>query len=109
MKDDFPSDADVSAYLVDESPIPVSIITGFLGSGKTTLLARILESSIFSDTAVIVNELGEMGFDHLLLEVADEELALLPNGCLGCQFRNELVDTMPTLLDQAAHYESSAF
>ena len=76
MKGGFPSDADVSAYLVDESPIPVSIITGFLGSGKTTLLARILESSIFSDTAVIVNELGEMGLDHLLLEVADEELAL---------------------------------
>ena len=109
MKGGFPSDADVSAYLVDEGPIPVSIITGFLGSGKTTLLARILESSIFSDTAVIVNELGEMGLDHLLLEVADEELALLPNGCLCCELRNDLVDTMRTLLDRATRSEIPAF
>ena len=109
MKGGFPSDADVSAYLVDENPIPVSIITGFLGSGKTTLLARILESSIFSDTAVIVNELGEIGLDHLLLEVADEKLALLPNGCLCCQLRNDLVDTMRTLLDRAARSEIPAF
>ena len=97
MKGGFPSDADVSAYLVDESPIPVSIITGFLGSGKTTLLARILESSSFSDTAVIVNELGEMGLDHLLLEVADEELALLPNGCLCCQSVSYTHQTLPTI------------
>ena len=109
MKGSFSSVADVSAYLVDENPIPVSIITGFLGSGKTTLLARILESNIFSDTAVIVNELGEMGLDHLLLEVADEQLALLPNGCLCCQLRNDLVDTMRTLLDRAIRSEIPAF
>ena len=109
MKGGFSSVADVSAYLIDENPIPVSIITGFLGSGKTTLLARILKSSIFSDTAVIVNELGEMGLDHLLLEVADEQLALLPNGCLCCQLRNDLVDTMRTLLDRATRSEIPAF
>ena len=109
MKSGFSSVADVSAYLIDENPIPVSIITGFLGSGKTTLLARILKSSIFSGTAVIVNELGEMGLDHLLLEVADEQLALLPNGCLCCQLRNDLVDTMRTLLDRATRSEIPAF
>ena len=109
MKGGFSSVADVSAYLIDENPIPVSIITGFLGSGKTTLLARILKSSIFSNTAVIVNELGEMGLDHLLLEVADEQLALLPNGCLCCQLRNDLVDTMRTLLDRATRSEIPAF
>ena len=109
MKGGFSSVADVSAYLIDENPIPVSIITGFLGSGKTTLLARILKSSIFSDTAVIVNELGEMGLDHLLLEVADEQLALLSNGCLCCQLRNDLVDTMRTLLDRATRSEIPAF
>ena len=109
MKGGLSSVADVSAYLVDENPIPVSIITGFLGSGKTTLLARILESNIFSDTAVIVNELGEMGLDHLLLAVADEQLALLPNGCLCCQLRNDLVDTMRTLLDRATRSEIPAF
>ena len=103
------SDVDISAYLVHEDPIQVSIITGFLGSGKTTLLSGILQSNMFSNTAVIVNELGEMGLDHLLLETADEQLALLPNGCLCCQLRSDLVDTMRSLLDRAARSEIPAF
>ena len=80
MTDSSPSAVDISAYLVHEDPIQVSIITGFLGSGKTTLLAGILQSNMFSDTAVIVNELGKMGLDHLLLETADEQLALFETG-----------------------------
>ena len=103
------SAVDISAYLVHENPIQVSIITGFLGSGKTTLLSGILQSSKFSNTAVIVNELGEMGLDHLLLETADEQLALLPNGCLCCQLRSDLVDTMRSLLDRAARSEIPTF
>ena len=109
MKDGSSSAADVSVYLVDEKPIPVSIITGFLGSGKTTLLSRILDSDAFSNTAAIVNELVEMGLDHLLLEVADEQLAVLSNGCLCCQLRNDLVDTMRTLLDRATRSEIPEF
>ena len=109
MTDSSPSDVDISAYLVHENPIQVSIITGFLGSGKTTLLSGILQSNVYSNTAVIVNELGEMGLDHLLLETADEQLALLPNGCLCCQLRSDLVDTMRSLLDRAARSEIPTF
>jgi G3E family GTPase len=53
-------------------PLPISVLTGFLGSGKTTLLSRMLASPDLSDTAIIVNEFGAVGLDHLLLEVADQ-------------------------------------
>ncbi|HUE11170.1 MAG TPA: GTP-binding protein, partial [Steroidobacteraceae bacterium] len=64
--------------------IPVNVITGFLGSGKTSLLRRLLASPALADTAVLVNEFGEVGLDHHLLQRLDDEIVLLQSGCLCC-------------------------
>jgi len=69
---------------------PVNLITGFLGSGKTTLLQRLLADPALADSAVLINELGEVGLDHHLLERIDETMVLLPSGCLCCTIRVEL-------------------
>jgi G3E family GTPase len=82
--------------------IPISVLTGFLGSGKTTLLRRVLSSPGFSDTAVIVNEFGSVGLDHLLLEAVEQDVVLLPNGCLCCAVRQDLADTLYRLLRRRA-------
>ncbi|MCC2113725.1 MAG: GTP-binding protein, partial [Hyphomicrobiales bacterium] len=79
-------------------PIPLSIVTGFLGAGKTTLLNRLLTDSRFSGTAVIINEFGDVGLDHLLVEQADEGIVELSSGCLCCTVRGALVDTLEGLL-----------
>ncbi len=80
--------------------IPVTIVTGFLGSGKTTLLNRLLKDPALRDTAVIVNEFGEVGLDHLLVEQANEGIIELSDGCLCCTVRGELVDTLADLIDR---------
>ena len=84
------------------SSVPISVITGFLGSGKTTLLSRLLRDPAFRRTAVIVNEFGEVGLDHLLLEASDEEVVLLEGGCLCCKVRGDLVRTAAELLARRA-------
>ena len=81
-------------------PIPVSILTGFLGSGKTTLLNRLLKDPDLKDTAVIINEFGEVGLDHLLVEQADDGIIELADGCLCCTVRGALVDTLGDLVDR---------
>ena len=76
-----------------ESPsdlTPVTLITGFLGSGKTTLLQRLLRDPALSDTAVLINEFGEIGLDHHLLERIDETMVMLQSGCVCCTIRGEL-------------------
>ena len=78
--------------------IPVSVLTGFLGSGKTTVLARLLRRPEFSRTAVIINEFGEVGLDHDLVEASDESLVQLQTGCLCCAVRGDLVRTLEDLL-----------
>jgi G3E family GTPase len=78
--------------------IPVSVLTGFLGSGKTTLLARLLRSPEFSRTAVIINEFGEVGLDHDLIETSEESFVTLQTGCLCCTIRGDLVLTLEDLL-----------
>jgi G3E family GTPase len=78
-------------------PVPASLITGFLGSGKTTLLNALLTHPGMKDTAVIVNEFGEIGLDHLLIESAFEDAVLLKSGCICCTVRGDLVDTIETL------------
>jgi G3E family GTPase len=79
-------------------PIPLTVLTGFLGAGKTTLLNRLLRDPALKDTAVIINEFGEVGLDHLLVEYVDDNVMLLQSGCLCCTMRGDLVDALETLL-----------
>jgi G3E family GTPase len=84
------------------SALPVSVITGFLGSGKTTLLSRLLRDPAFERTAVIINEFGAVGLDHLLVESSDEQILLLEGGCVCCSVRGDLVRTAGELLARRA-------
>ncbi|MBO42255.1 MAG: GTP-binding protein [Rhodospirillaceae bacterium] len=95
----------------DGRRIPVVLITGFLGSGKTTLLSRILQHKDMANTAVIVNEFGEIGLDHMLVETPtdDDEMVLLNSGCLCCTIRGDLVDTLKNLLIKRQKGEIPAF
>lgn len=79
-------------------PLPIGIITGFLGAGKTTLLNRLLRDPALADSVVIVNEFGEIGLDHLLVETISENMVLLAAGCLCCTVRGDLVDTLEDLI-----------
>lgn len=80
------------------APIAIHVLTGFLGSGKTTLLNTILKSDTFQNSAVIINEFGEIGLDHHLVESADDTIIELSNGCLCCTVRGQLIDTLEDLL-----------
>ncbi|MFK5980640.1 MAG: GTP-binding protein [Rhizobiaceae bacterium] len=77
--------------------IPTQILTGYLGSGKTTLLNRALKAPEMKNTLVVVNEFGEIGLDHLLMENSNDTILELSNGCICCMIRGELVDTLLSL------------
>jgi G3E family GTPase len=79
-------------------PIPLTVLTGFLGAGKTTLLNRLLKDEALAETAVIINEFGEVSVDHLLVEYISDNMVLLQSGCLCCTMRGDLVDALETLL-----------
>ena len=79
-------------------PIPLTLLTGFLGADKTTLLNRLLEDPALADTAVIINEFGEVSLDHLLVDYVGDNMVVLQSGCLCCTLRGDLVDGLEKLL-----------
>jgi G3E family GTPase len=89
--------------------LPVVLVTGFLGSGKTTLLSRLLGRPELGETAVIVNELGEVAIDHHLLRRVDERTVLLGNGCLCCTLRGDLADELRDLLSRRTRGDIPSF
>jgi G3E family GTPase len=93
----------------ETTAIPVNVVTGFLGSGKTTLLQRLLASPALADTAVLVNEFGEVGLDHHLLRRLDSEVVLLQSGCLCCTIRGDLSAAMRDLYSRRERGQVPAF
>jgi G3E family GTPase len=83
---------------MDRDVIRVSVLTGFLGSGKTTILGHLLRQPEFSRTAVIINEFGEVGLDHELIEASEDSFIELTTGCLCCKVRTDLAQTLQDLL-----------
>jgi G3E family GTPase len=81
----------------EQRVVTVNLLTGFLGSGKTTLLKRLLRQPDLQGTAVLINEFGEVGLDHLLVEEVDEEVVLLKSGCVCCTIRGDLRDGLGRL------------
>ncbi len=89
--------------------VPVALVTGFLGSGKTTLLSSLLRDPELADTAVIVNELGEVALDHHLLRRVDERTVVLASGCLCCTLRGDLAEELLDLLSRRARGDVPPF
>ncbi|WP_085910079.1 CobW family GTP-binding protein [Kiloniella majae] len=94
---------------IPDEPLAISVLTGFLGSGKTTLLKELLQHPDMDETAVIVNEFGEIGLDHLLVENSTEDIVLMNSGCLCCTVRGDLVETIRKLYKQRLMQEVPAF
>lgn len=89
--------------------IPILLLTGFLGSGKTTLLARWLKAPELEGAMVIVNELGEVGLDHRLVEASADVPLLLENGCACCAAQEDLIGTLERLFWDRLHRRISRF
>src|SRR5271156_5467097 len=80
--------------------LPTTLLTGFLGSGKTTLLRQALVSPQLADTAVIINEIGEIAIDHYLVDFVEGNVLELPGGCLCCAVREDLAQTLRGLIER---------
>jgi G3E family GTPase len=93
----------------EDARIPVIILSGFLGSGKTTLLRKVLDTPELSNSMIIVNEIGEIGIDHQLLEQSDDKTLLLDNGCMCCQLRGDLQAMLVDLAMRSYRGEMPSF
>src|SRR5918911_5716833 len=89
--------------------LPVVVVTGFLGSGKTTLISALLAHPAMGETAVLVNELGEVAIDHHLLRRVDERTVVLGSGCVCCTLRGDLADELRDLLGRRDRGEVPPF
>ena len=87
------------AAMMKPSRIPVTVLTGFLGSGKTTLLRRLLEDDGGRNVAVLINEFGEIGLDHLIVRAVTDSAVVLQNGCICCTIRSDLRQAFRDLID----------
>ena len=106
------SDVQGASYLIQGPSImslAVNVITGFLGSGKTTLLRRLLAQEALGETALLINEFGEVGIDHLLVEEVAPDTVLLPSGCVCCSVRGDLKAALLTLHGRRSRGEIPAF
>jgi G3E family GTPase len=92
-----------------DSRVTANVLTGFLGAGKTSVLKRLLSRPELSGTAVLINEFGEVGLDHLLIEAVDEEVVLLKSGCVCCTIRRDLKDALLRLDDRRRRGEIPPF
>ncbi len=99
----------MTAEVAGSERLPISVLTGFLGSGKTTLLRALLRHPSMDRTAVIINEFGEIGLDHLLVARASEDMVVLNSGCLCCTVRSDLVTALRDLYLKRVRGEVPAF
>ena len=81
--------------------IPLVLLTGFLGAGKTTVLNTLLATPDFRDTAVVINEAGDVGLDHLLVEQGSDSITMLEGGCLCCRAKGALAPALANLMRRA--------
>ncbi|MEZ4261462.1 MAG: GTP-binding protein [Polyangiaceae bacterium] len=79
---------------------PLHVLTGFLGAGKTTLLGHLLAERTHEKTAVLINEVGAVALDHLLVEQLDDDVSVLPSGCICCTVRGELGVALTKVLER---------
>ncbi|MDX1738494.1 MAG: GTP-binding protein, partial [Alphaproteobacteria bacterium] len=103
------SDKDSYPFQEEVERFPITILTGFLGSGKTTLLRELLKQDDMSNAAVVINEFGEVGLDHMLVESATEDMIIMDSGCLCCTIRGDLIETLRDLLKKRWNGDVPAF
>lgn len=92
--------------IAGDSRFPITIVTGFLGSGKTTLLANVLQHEEYKNTAVIINEYGQVGLDHRLIRRIEEKTRLLSGGCICCNMRDNLINELKEILNEKERGEN---